>query len=105
MSEDEKAKLKRMLESRFKYYCISERLSREEQNKLADALVEDLITNEWKVLKAHLDYDKAQGFYRSKEMFDMLERVNKRLFPDQDMAIFSIYPIPDAIVHALLDTH
>lgn len=106
MSEEEKAKLKQMLQTRFRYYCTSGgRLTQEQQNELADRLTEDLITNEWETLKAHLEYDKAQGFYNSKAMWEMLKRANDRLFPNTNQkGIFDIYPIPDAIVHALLDT-
>lgn len=102
MSEDPKEKLKRMLESRFKFYCRTRSLERDEKQKLAEALTEDLITNEWETLKAHLEYHKAQGFYNSKECWAMIQRARDRLAERFD--IMEIYPLPDAIVHALLDT-
>ena len=84
--------------SRFKYYCGSASLSSEEQHRVADALADDLITNEWETLEAHLEYHAAQGFYRSEEMWQMLSRARKRV------GLVFLYPLPDAIVHALLDT-
>lgn len=102
MSEEQKEALKHMLERRFKFYCMTStkaRLTREDHHKIADLLTEDLITNEWETLKAHLEYDKAQGFYGSKEMWDMIQRSQDRTPVD----IMSLYPLPDAIVHALLD--
>ena len=88
-----------MLETRFKYYCRSD-LGKDEHHRIADALVEDLMTNELAVLEAHLEYHKAQGFYGSKEMWNMIQRAQERI-PDDIMQLF---PIPDAIVHALLDS-
>ena len=99
MQPNEKETLRRMLSSRFSFYCRSQQLNREEQLKLAEKLGGDLIINEWPVLEAHLEYHKAQGFYRTKEMFDMLARAQDRLAED----IFKLYPLSDAIVHALLE--
>jgi len=99
--EKQKERLKKMLTSRFKFYCRPRTpLSREEHHKIADELVADLITNEWDVLKEHLEYSAAQGFYRTKEMWSMLTRARDRIGDQMN----SIFPLPDAIVHALLDT-
>lgn len=91
-----------MLKARFSYYCSTGgRLSREEQKELAEKLADDLVRHEWETLKTHLEYDKAQGFYGSKEMWDMIQRAKDRI---DTYEIMDLYPLPDAIVHALLDT-
>lgn len=101
MSEEQKATLYQMLKARFSYYCSTGGwLSREEQKKLAEKLADDLVRHEWETLKAHLTSWEAQGFYGSKEMWDMIQRAQDRI-PDD---IMTLYPMPDAIVHALLDT-
>jgi len=76
-------------------------MTREQHHKIADRLANYLVKHEWKTLKVPAsDYNEAQAFYGSKELWDMLSRARK----DLKVEFFGFYPIQDAIVHALLDT-